>query len=60
MDYINFAENEFNIHRRPDVSTRKLWYDLTNTFSKDEFIFPSKIGEKYWLIDNRKAQVACD
>jgi methylase of polypeptide subunit release factors len=60
LDYINFAETEFSIHKRPSVTGRNLWYDLTNSFSKGEFIFPSKIGEKYRLIDNRKAQLVCD
>ena len=60
LDYINFAEKEFNIHQRPSVRGRNLWYDLTNFFSKGHFIFPSKIGEKYRLIDNRKARVVCD
>ncbi|MDP4284678.1 MAG: N-6 DNA methylase [Bacteroidota bacterium] len=60
LEYINFAEKEFAIHERPSVSGRHLWYNLTPTFSKGEFIFPSKIGEKFRLIDNRKANVVCD
>ncbi|MEO6812910.1 MAG: N-6 DNA methylase [Ginsengibacter sp.] len=60
LEYINLAENEFNIHKRPSVSGRKLWYDLASTFVKGDFIFPSKIGEKYRLIDNRKTLIVCD
>ncbi|HEV2832331.1 MAG TPA: N-6 DNA methylase [Hanamia sp.] len=60
LDYINFAEKEYNIQKRPSVSGRNLWYDLSSSFAKGDFIFPSKIGEKYRLIDNRKAKVVCD
>lgn len=60
LTYIDLAENEFSIHKRPSVSGRVLWYDLTSSFIKSDFIFPSKIGEKYRLIDNRHARVVCD
>ena len=60
LAYIDFAEKEFSIHKRPSVSGRALWYDLTSAFIKSDFIFPSKIGEKYRLIDNRKARIVCD
>ncbi len=60
LDYIHFAEKEFNIQKRPSVSGRNLWYDLSSSFYKGDFIFPSKIGEKYRLIDNSKAGVVCD
>lgn len=60
LAYIEMAENEFSIHKRPSVSGRVLWYDLSSTFVKSDFIFPSKIGEKYRLIDNRKARIVCD
>lgn len=60
LHYINFAEKEYNLHKRPSVSGRRLWYDLTSSLVKGDFIFPSKIGEKYRLIDNRTARVVCD
>ena len=60
LHYIHFAEKEFAIHKRPSINGRNLWYDLTSSLSKGQFIFPSKIGEKYRLIDNRTAQVGCD
>jgi hypothetical protein len=60
LNYINFTEKEFNIQKRPSVSSRNLWYDLSSSFLIGDFIFPSKIGEKYRLIDNRKAKVVCD
>ena len=60
LEYISFAEKEFSIQKRPSVSGRNLWYDLSSSFAKGDFIFPSKIGEKYRLIDNRKAKVVCD
>jgi methylase of polypeptide subunit release factors len=60
LNYINFAEKKYNIQKRPSVSGRNLWYDLSSSFAKGDFIFPSKIGEKYRLIDNRKVHVVCD
>ncbi len=36
------------------------WFNLGEELFIGDFIFPSKIGEKYRLIDNRKAKVFCD
>lgn len=61
IKYINLGESkQYEIQKRPSVSGRENWYDITNIASSGHFIFPSKIGEKYRLIDNRVAKVACD
>jgi tRNA1(Val) A37 N6-methylase TrmN6 len=61
LKYINLGESkQFEIQKRPSVSGRELWYDLSSSSNVGDFIFPSKIGEKYRLIDNRQAQVYCD
>jgi len=57
--YIKEAENR-EINKRPTVSGRENWYDLTKSAVVGDFIFPSKIGEKFRLIDNRDAKVYCD
>ncbi len=36
------------------------WFNLGEDLFIGDFIFPSKIGEKYRLIDNRKSKVFCD
>jgi type I restriction enzyme M protein len=59
VKYINEGE-EYDIHKRASVSSRSLWYDLTNIGYVGDFIFPSKIGERFRLIDNRSAGVLCD
>lgn len=59
--YITLGESTpYEIHKRPSVKGRKYWYDITSICSIGDFIFPSKIGEKYRLIDNRTARVFCD
>lgn len=61
LEYIEIAESKaYEIHKRPSCSSRTLWYDLSSAAVIGDFIFPSKIGEKYRLIDNRKANVFCD
>ncbi|MFL5763896.1 MAG: class I SAM-dependent DNA methyltransferase [Bacteroidia bacterium] len=61
LKYINLGESkQFQVNKRPSVSGREPWYDISNIVKTGDFIFPSKIGEKYRLIDNRVAQVACD
>lgn len=59
LKYINFGESQ-EINKRPSVSSKSNWYDLTSSITFGDFIFPSKIGEKYRLIDNRKTHVCCD
>jgi len=61
LQYIDDAENSpYEINKRPSCASRNIWYDLTNSAVTGDFIFPSKIGEKFRLIDNRKSQVFCD
>lgn len=61
LKYINVGEsNQYSIPKIPSVSGREPWYDLTSSAYAGDFIFPSKIGEKYRLIDNRDSQVYCD
>ena len=61
LDYIKIAEQvPYEINKVASVSSRELWYSLASAAFVGDFIFPSKIGEKYRLIDNRKAQVYCD
>ena len=65
--YIKLAESsKYKINKRPTCSGRKStngnsdWFNLGKDISIGDFIFPSKIGEKFRLIDNRKAKVYCD
>ena len=59
LSYITIAEQQ-DIHKRPSLESRNIWYNLEPSAVVGDFIFPSKIGEKYRLIDNRKSQVYCD
>lgn len=59
LKYIIEAERR-SIHKKPTLSSRDNWYDLSKSAVVGDFIFPSKIGEKFRLIDNREAQVFCD
>jgi len=59
LNYITIAEQQ-DIHKRPSLESRNIWYNLEPSAVIGDFIFPSKIGEKYRLIDNRKSQVYCD
>jgi len=59
--YIEFGESKENqVHKRPSIRGREIWYDLTRIASIGSYIFPSKIGERFRLVDNRDAQVLCD
>ncbi|MDQ2718194.1 MAG: N-6 DNA methylase [Bacteroidota bacterium] len=61
LKYIKLAEQkQFQIDKRPSCQNGDRWYDLTSKAAIGDFIFPAKIGEKFRLIDNRKAQVYCD
>jgi len=61
LEYIEEAESkQFELNKRPSCSGRKEWYDLTNSAVTGDFIFPSKIGERFRLIDNRVTKVYCD
>ena len=59
LKYIDDAE-EKDIHKVPSVQGRPQWYDLVASGRIGDFIFPSKIGERFRLIDNRISQVLCD
>ncbi len=61
LQYIEDAESQqYEINKRPSCASRTIWYDLTTSAVTGDFIFPSKIGEKYRLIDNRNSKVYCD
>jgi hypothetical protein len=67
LDYINDAEShELAPQNRPTCISRVStvsnsdWYMLGENLPVADFIFPSKIGEKYRLIDNRKAKIFAD
>jgi hypothetical protein len=66
-DYIGEAElPKHQIHTRPTCSSRvsveskRDWFHLGEDLFVGDFIFPSKIGEKFRLIDNREAKIYCD
>lgn len=59
LKYIEDAE-EKDIHKVPSVQGRPQWWDLTASTRIGDFIFPSKIGERFRLIDNRDSKVFCD
>lgn len=59
--YLQVGEDrEYDIPSIQSVSGRTRWYDLTGSAHVGEFIFPSKIGETFRLLDNREANVYCD
>ncbi len=67
LDYILDAEqHEEAPQYNPSCESRKSeekgrdWYMLGNDIPIGDFIFPSKIGEKFRLIDNRKSMVYTD
>ena len=61
LQYIDDAESaQHEMNKRPSCAGRNIWYDLTTSAVKGDFIFPSKIGEKFRLIDNRNSKVYCD
>ena len=66
-DYITEAESpKHQLHMHPSCASRvsieskRDWFHLGEDLFVGDFIFPSKIGEKYRLIDNREAKVYCD
>jgi methylase of polypeptide subunit release factors len=66
--YIEIAEKQFDLHNNPTNAQRisnvkgneRDWFNLGKDLSVGDFIFPSKIGERFRLIDNRKSKVYCD
>lgn len=66
--YIERAQKEHDLHNNPTNAQRisnvkgneREWFNLGKDLSVGDFIFPSKIGEKFRLIDNRKTKVYCD
>ena len=62
LPYIEEAESiKYDmLHKRPSVSSRSNWYNLGEDLIIGDFIFPSKIGEYFRLIDNRKSKIYCD
>ncbi|NJD23011.1 MAG: SAM-dependent DNA methyltransferase [Melioribacter sp.] len=68
VKYIELAEKEHGMHEVVTNSARisndknnpRDWFNLGKDLFVGDFIFPSKIGEKFRLIDNRKTNVYCD
>lgn len=66
--YIEIGEKEYDLHNNPTNAQRistvkgneRDWFNLGKDLTTSDFIFPSKIHEKYGLIDNRKSKVFCD
>jgi len=66
--YIDIAQKDFDIQYNPtnaqrlsdDPNNEREWFNLGTDIFIGDFIFPSKIGERFRLIDNRKTQVYCD
>lgn len=67
-EYVNIAEKQFDLHQRPTNIQRtstvkdheRDWFNLGEDLVIGDFIFPSKIGERLRVIDNRKTNVFCD
>lgn len=65
LQYIEDGE-KLNYHKRPTCNQRiseerKIeWFNLSGNLFIGDFIFPSKIGEYFRLIDNRESQIYCD
>lgn len=63
--YIEDAE-ALNIHLRPSCASRisatsgRQWFHLAENPFISDFVFPSKIGEYYRLMDNRPTKVVID
>ncbi len=67
VKYIEEGESsKHNFDTRPTCAQRikedgsQDWFNLGENLFVGDFIFPSKIGEKFRLIDNRKTKVYCD
>lgn len=66
--YIERAQKEHDLHNNPTNAQRisnvkgneRDWFNLGKDLFVGDFIFPSKIGERFRLIDNRKTKVYCD
>lgn len=63
--YINTAESaKYKIDQRASCKGRKSnngeWFNLGKKIAIGDFIIPSKIGERFRLLDNRKSKVYCD
>jgi hypothetical protein len=66
--YIVQAQKEYGLHELATTSARisndkdnpRDWFNLGKELFVGDFIFPSKIHEKYGLIDNRIAKIYCD
>ena len=66
--YIEIAQKEHGLHELATNSARisndkdnpRDWFNLGKDLFVGDFIFPSKIGERFRLIDNRKTKVFCD
>jgi len=64
--YIEIAKKEYLVHERKTMLQRKKgdgtrdWFNLGKDLFVGDFIFPSKIHERYGLIDNRKTKIYCD
>ncbi len=65
VKYIEEGERA-GLHLRPTNAARvseesgREWFNLGEELFIGDFIFPSKIGERFRLIDNRKSKVFCD
>lgn len=67
VKYINDAESApFEFQKLPTSMQRikedgsRDWFNLGNDLFIGDFIFPSKIGERFRLVDNRKTKIYCD
>ncbi len=65
--YINIGESsKYKINKRATCAGRiskngeSDWFNLAKEIVIGDFIIPSKIGERFRLIDNRKTKVYCD
>jgi type I restriction-modification system DNA methylase subunit len=65
--YIQKAESSaYKIHQRPTCKARISadkttdWFNLGKEIIPGDFIIPSKIGERFRLVDNRTTRVYCD
>ncbi|MCB2196065.1 MAG: N-6 DNA methylase [Bacteroidetes bacterium] len=65
--YIQKAESSaYKIHQRPTCKARVSadkstdWFNLGKEIIPGDFIIPSKIGERFRLLDNRTKRVYCD
>lgn len=67
LKYIEDAEKSTEKYKeRPTCKARikpdgtQDWFNLGDELFVGDFIFPSKVGERFRLIDNRKSKVVCD